>query len=161
NSNRLMVDWRQLERWGIGGERLPRGTVIRFRNLSLWDEYKGDVLAGLTAIVVQLSLILIFVTEMRARQRAAKDPINMLEETAHLNRVASMGQMAASLAHELAQPLTAILSNAQAAVRFANRPEPDLEEIRGALAYITEDDQRARAFVQNMRSLFQRHSITR
>jgi PAS domain S-box-containing protein len=95
------------------------------------------------------------------RKRAESDRLKMLEEIAHLNRVASMGQMAASLAHELAQPLAAILSNAQAAARFADRPEPDLVEIRGALADITEDDERARSFVQNMRSMFQRQTIRR
>lgn len=95
------------------------------------------------------------------RKRAEGDRLKMLEEIAHLNRVASLGQMAASLAHELAQPLAAILSNAQAAVRFANRPEPDMGEIQGALADITEDDERARSFVQNMRSMFQRQTISR
>ena len=95
------------------------------------------------------------------RKRAESDRLRMLEEIAHLNRVASMGQMAASLAHELAQPLAAILSNAQAAARFARRPEPDLVEIQGALADITEDDERARSFVQNMRSMFQKQTIAR
>ena len=94
-------------------------------------------------------------------KRAEGERLRMLEEIAHLNRVASMGQMAASLAHELAQPLAAILTNAQAAVRFASRPEPDIGEIQGALADITEDDERARSFVQNMRSMFQRQTITR
>lgn len=95
------------------------------------------------------------------QRQAEGKRIKLLEEIAHLNRVASMGQMAASLVHELVQPLAAILSNAQAAVRFANRPEPDLEEIQGALADITEDDQRARAFVNNLRSIFQKQTIAR
>lgn len=99
--------------------------------------------------------------DVTERKRAESDRLKMLEEIAHLNRVASMGQMAASLAHELAQPLAAILSNAQAAARFANRPNPDLGEIQGALADITEDDERARSFVQNMRSMFQKQTIAR
>ena len=93
------------------------------------------------------------------RKQAEADRIKRLEEIAHLNRVASMGQMAASLAHELGQPLAAILSNAQAAARFASQPEPDLQEIRGALADIAEDHQRARAFLQNMRTMFQKQAI--
>ena len=100
--------------------------------------------------------------EARQQLRRAEDErIAMLEEIAHLNRAASMGQMAASLAHELAQPLSAILSNAQAAARFANRPAPNLEEIRGALAEIIEDDERARSFLQNMRAMFQKQRISR
>jgi PAS domain S-box-containing protein len=95
------------------------------------------------------------------RKRAEDDRITMLDSIAHLNRAASMGQLAASLAHELAQPLAAILSNAQAASRFAHMPEPDLGEIREALAEITEDNQRARAFLFNMRAMFQKQKISR
>jgi signal transduction histidine kinase len=73
---------------------------------------------------------------------------------------ASSSQMAASLAHELAQPLSAILTNAQAAERFANRSEPDLTEIRGALADITEDNRRALAVVENIRAMFKKLRIT-
>lgn len=85
--------------------------------------------------------------------------IKMREQIAHLNRAASMGQLAASLAHELAQPLAAILSNAQAAARYASSPSPDMEEIRAALAEIAEDDRRARAFMQTMRSMFYKHEL--
>jgi PAS domain S-box-containing protein len=95
------------------------------------------------------------------RKRSEDNRVTMLEQIAHLNRAASMGQLAASLAHELAQPLAAILSNAQAASRFANMPEPDLSEIKGALAEITEDDQRARGFLFNMRAMFQKQKISR
>ncbi len=95
------------------------------------------------------------------RKRSEDDRIAMLEQIAHLNRAASMGQLAASLAHELAQPLAAILTNAQAASRFANMPEPDLPEIREALAEITEDNQRARGFLFNMRAMFQKQRISR
>jgi PAS domain S-box-containing protein len=94
-------------------------------------------------------------------KKAEDEKITMLESIAHLNRAASMGQLAASLAHELAQPLAAILTNAQAASRFANLPEPDLDEIREALNEITEDDQRARSFLHHMRAMFQRQKIAR
>ena len=84
----------------------------------------------------------------------------VLDELAHLNRVASMGHMAASVAHELNQPLSAILSNAQAAKRFANAHAPNLEEVRAALEDIIEDDQRARSIVRHMLQVFKRHSLT-
>jgi C4-dicarboxylate-specific signal transduction histidine kinase len=75
--------------------------------------------------------------------------------------VASMGHMAASLAHELAQPLAAILGNAQAAERLASRPSPDFGEIRAALSDIREDDKRARAVLENMRAIFKKQTIAR
>lgn len=107
---------------------------------------------GEASIVVHL--------DITQRKRSELEQIEALDRISHLNRVASMGQMAASLAHELAQPLAAILSNAQAAERFASRKYPDLPEIRAALADITEDDKRAREVVQNMRSLLKKGKVT-
>ena len=82
------------------------------------------------------------------------------EELFQLNRVAEMGQLTASLAHELAQPLSAVLINAQAAARLAAHAEPDLLEVREALADIIEDDQRARIILNNMRSILKKHTVT-
>jgi signal transduction histidine kinase len=67
-----------------------------------------------------------------------------------------MGQLTASIAHELNQPLTAILSNAQAAARMLASPQPDLEELRACLADIVNDDQRAAAVLQRVRRLLKR-----
>ena len=66
-----------------------------------------------------------------------------LDEIAHLNRVAALGEMATSLAHELNQPLAAILSNAEAASQFLNRKSPDLARVHGCLTAIAADDGRA------------------
>ncbi len=97
---------------------------------------------------------------MLERNRAANELLELNSAIAHLNRVASMGQMTASLAHELGQPLTAILNNAQAAQDFAGRPQPDLEEIRAALDDIIEDGNRAGSIVQNLRALFRKHTTS-
>jgi C4-dicarboxylate-specific signal transduction histidine kinase len=71
-----------------------------------------------------------------------------------------MGQLVASLAHELTQPLAAILSNAQACSYLATGPEPDIAEINAALRDIIEDDQRARSVLNNVRALLKKHAIT-
>jgi C4-dicarboxylate-specific signal transduction histidine kinase len=81
------------------------------------------------------------------------------EELARVNRAAEMGQMAASLAHELAQPLAAVVSNAQAAAHLMNSAEPDLAEIRSALADIVEDNQRAFAVLNHVRSIVKKYTI--
>ena len=83
----------------------------------------------------------------------------MQEETAQLHRATEMGQLVASLAHELAQPLAAVLSNAQAASHLASSADPDLAEINAALADIIEDDQRARSVLNNVRALLKKHAI--
>jgi C4-dicarboxylate-specific signal transduction histidine kinase len=79
-----------------------------------------------------------------------------LEEIAHLNRVAAMGELTASLAHELNQPLAAILSNAQAANRFLNRESPDLAQVRECLTDIVADDKRAGEVVKTVRAVLRR-----
>ena len=95
------------------------------------------------------------------RQKLAElEQERLQEETAQLHRATEMGQLVASLAHELAQPLGAVLSNAQAAARLAARPEPDLAEIQAALADIIEDDQRARTVLNNVRGLLKKHAVT-
>jgi len=78
------------------------------------------------------------------------------EELAHFTRVSTMGALAASLAHELNQPLTGILSNAQAARRFLQAKSPDLDEIRAILADIVADDKRAGEVIERLRELLRK-----
>ena len=70
-----------------------------------------------------------------------------------------MGQLASSLAHEINQPLGAILRNAEAAELYLEHPSPDLEEIRAILADIRADDQRAGHVIDRMRGLLKRHTL--
>ena len=81
------------------------------------------------------------------------------EELAHLVRVATMGELSASLAHELNQPLTAILSNAQAAQRFLAGDTPDLDEVRDILADIVAEDKRAGAIIQRLGLLMKKEKV--
>ena len=74
-------------------------------------------------------------------------------ELVHVTRVSTMGQLASSLAHELNQPLGAILHNAEAAEILLQNGPPDIEEIRAILADIRQDDQRAGAIIDRMRTL--------
>jgi signal transduction histidine kinase len=104
--------------------------------------------------------VLIIHMDMTPEKRAQLERKRMQEETSQLNRATEMGQLVASLAHELAQPLAAVLSNAQAASRLSARPDPDLAEIQTALLDIIEDDQRASAVLNNVRALLRKHSIT-
>ena len=80
-------------------------------------------------------------------------------EVAHVGRVAVLGELASSLAHELNQPLGAILRNAEAAELFLQTSSPDLEEVRAILTDIRRDDQRAGEVIDRMRSLLKRRPI--
>jgi two-component system, LuxR family, sensor kinase FixL len=78
------------------------------------------------------------------------------QELAHLMRVSTMGELAASLAHELNQPLTAILSNAQAAQRFMATDTVDLAEVREILNDIVQDNNRASEVIRRIRALLKK-----
>jgi PAS domain S-box-containing protein len=81
------------------------------------------------------------------------------EELAHLVRVATMGELSAALAHELNQPLTAILSNAQAAQRFLDSKPPDYDEVRDILADIVAEDKRAGQIIQRLGLLMKKDEV--
>jgi signal transduction histidine kinase len=93
------------------------------------------------------------VTKRRQDEAAAQHGLN---ELAHLDRVAAMGTLASSIAHELNQPLAAILTNAQAARRFLAGAPADLEEAKACLADIITDDQRAADVIRHMRRLLRK-----
>ena len=86
--------------------------------------------------------------EVEAQQRMA--------ELAHMNRQATAGQLSASIAHELNQPLGAILNNAEAAALIIESPSPDLEEIKTIINDIKRDDQRASEVIKRLRRLLTR-----
>jgi len=83
------------------------------------------------------------------------------DELAHLSRVAVLGELSGSLAHELNQPLAAILCNAQAAQRMLAQDGADLHELREILRDIVADDRRAGEIIQGLRQLFKRGEIQR
>ncbi|WP_437613796.1 ATP-binding protein [Sorangium sp. So ce834] len=82
------------------------------------------------------------------------------EELAHLNRVSAMSELAASIAHELNQPLAAILSNAQAARRLLGQAPPDIAEARAALDDIAADGRRAGKVIDRMRAMLRKGELS-
>jgi signal transduction histidine kinase/ABC-type uncharacterized transport system substrate-binding protein len=98
----------------------------------------------------------VMVMDVTSRHQADAAVQRYIGELAHLDRVAGMGHLASSLAHELSQPLTAILSNAQAASRLLAAHHPDLEELRACLADIVSDDRRAAEVIHRMRRLLRK-----
>jgi PAS domain S-box-containing protein len=93
------------------------------------------------------------VLDVTDRARAQREARRLLYELAHADRMWMMGELAAALAHELNQPLTAIMSNAQAARRFLNGPGLDLDELREILGDIADDGARAGEVIRRMRTL--------
>jgi two-component system sensor kinase FixL len=96
------------------------------------------------------------VVDITDRKGSELEAARLREDLAHLTRVSTLGQLAGSLAHELNQPLTAILSNAQAAQMLLSRPSPDLDEVREILSEVVTDDKRAGQVIRRLSSLFQK-----
>jgi signal transduction histidine kinase/integral membrane sensor domain MASE1 len=95
-------------------------------------------------------------TDITERQRAELEAQRIRQELAHFTRVSTMGELTASLAHELNQPLTGIRANAQAARRLLEVAKPDLVELRAILIDIIEDDRRAAHVIQRLRDLLRK-----
>ncbi len=91
-----------------------------------------------------------------ARKYAAHEHLQLREQLAHSARVNTMGEVVASLAHEINQPLFAIVSNARAAGTLLSKGKPDLAEIGAALEDIVQDVNRASAIIARVRSFLQR-----
>jgi two-component system, LuxR family, sensor kinase FixL len=93
------------------------------------------------------------------RKEAEIETQKLRREITHAGRVSLMGQLASALAHEINQPLGAILRNAEAAELFMQETSPDLDEIRAILADIRKDDQRASNVIGRMRGLLKRQEL--
>jgi PAS domain S-box-containing protein len=278
----FMVDWRQLQRWGLDEEELPPGTIVRFEVPSLWQRYRREILAAIAVLVLQSALIVTLLVQRRRRRFAEAalreseeryrnvvetqtelicrylpdstltfvndaycryfgrsrdelvgspfiglipeperaDALKHIEsiglspdgdtyehqvvrpdgssgwqqwtdhairnaegavvefqgigrditdlkvadkeveqrrkEVTHLTRVAILGELSGALAHELNQPLTAILSNAQAAQRLLARTPSDLAMVGEILDDIVTDDQRAGEVIARLRTLLKK-----
>ncbi len=96
--------------------------------------------------------------DVTERTRAEIEAQRARQELAHFTRVSTMGELTASLAHQLNQPLTGILSNAQAARRFLDASPPDVAEVRDIVVDIIEDDRRAGEVIRRMRDMMTKAS---
>jgi PAS domain S-box-containing protein len=125
---------------------LPDGQVrwIRVRARSrLDDRGTPDQFSGIFADITE-------------QKNAEAEAELQRQEVTHLMRVSALGELSGAIAHEVNQPLTAILSNAQAALYLLGRDSPDLAEVRDALQDIVEEDNRAGAVVHRLRSLLKK-----
>ena len=105
------------------------------------------------------TLVLTAIVDITERKRIELELQRNREELAHVTRVSTVGELTASVAHELNQPLGAILSNAEAAEMFLAAEPPALDEVREILADIRKDDQRASEVIRRMRSLLHKQEV--
>src|SRR5688500_3653541 len=127
-----MFDWRQLQRWSIDLDRLPADSVVQKRRLTAWEAYGWYIVGGVSVFLLQTALVIALLLnnaqrrraelarqESEQRRRRAEEEVQrQRDELAHALRLTTLGELTASIAHELNQPLTAIAANAQAAHRL-------------------------------------------
>jgi PAS domain S-box-containing protein len=122
---------------------LDDGRRLAVEGIHVPDPDEGGGVRGFHALMMDVT----------ARNQARQEAGELRAELMHAGRVSLMGVLSAALAHELNQPLTAIMSNAQAARRFLNSPTPNLREIAEILDDIALDDERASEVIRRLRAL--------
>jgi two-component system sensor kinase FixL len=124
------------------------------------DGSEFPVEVGLSSIQSEEGLfILTVIVDITARKQAELEIAEQREEVAHLSRVTTLGEISGSLAHELSQPLGAILNNTDSIEMHLQRPTPDLDEVRAILADIRQDDLRAGENIHGMRAFLRRREL--
>jgi signal transduction histidine kinase len=146
-------DWRELQRWGISESRLPSDSEVYFREPTAWDKYRTGILFVCALILLQSGMISGLLYERRRRQIAEVQLRQRMTELAHANRYSMAGELAATISHELNQPLGAILINSETLDAILQTPAPNLSELKEIVADIRRDDERASDVIRHLRTL--------
>ena len=157
--NSLNVDWRQIQRWGIDRASIPGDVVVHFREPTLWEAYAREILIAVAVFLVQGALIVGLFVERRRRLAAVRAEHKQRFELVRASRLAVVGELAGAIAHEINQPLGAILSNAEAAELMLESGMHRTDEIRQILADIRLDDLRASEVILRVRALLSKHQM--
>jgi len=151
-----MFDWRQMQRWGIAESSLPLGSTVYFREPTAWERYWWQIGLTISLILVQAGLILLLLNAHRRRRLAEVQAAQRTKELAHVNRFSMAGELTASIAHEINQPLGSILTNAETAKAILESPTPDMAKLNEIVDDILYDDRCANEVIRRMRSLLKK-----
>jgi signal transduction histidine kinase len=155
-SNKIVFDWRQMQRWGVSEGRLPSGSEIDFRESTSWEQYWWQIAFVSAVVLIQAGLISLLLHERGRRHLAEVQARHRMEELAHINRFSTAGELTATIAHEINQPLGAILANAETAQSILTSSPPDIAELKNIVDDIIHDDRRASEVILRMRSLLRK-----
>ena len=153
------VDQRTLRAMGIKSQvavpLIVEGIVVgalAFSTLRVERAWKDE-------FVQRLRLLGEVFANTLSRRRSEVEGHRLRQELAHVGRVSTISALTASLAHELNQPLTAILANAEAAEQLLDAPAPKLQDVREILQDIVRDDRRATQVIQRLRGLLRKGEV--
>jgi len=149
-------DWREMQRWEIPEGRLPPGSEVFFRTPTVWEQYRYHFIAIILAVLLQSAVIGWLLLEHRRRRLAEIFARNTMTELQNVNRLATAGELSASIAHEVKQPLTVIVSNAYAALNWLSADRLNVAETRNSLDRIVAAAHRASDIVSGVKAMFTR-----
>jgi signal transduction histidine kinase len=153
-------DWRELQRWNISEGLLPPGSEVDFRTPDIWEQYRSQLTVGLALLLLQAAAISWLLFERSRRRTAEVEASNRRREVVRLNRVVTANVLSSSIAHELNQPLGAILSNTEAAQILLRSDPPDLVQIGEILGDIVRDEQRVSEIIAGLGNLLNNRNET-
>ena len=154
------VDWQAMQRHGLDVDLLPEGARFLFYEPSLWERYRALLLSVAAVVAFQTATIIGLLVQ---RQRYIQTQASLDEERSqliHVSRNLRLGQLSASLAHEINQPLAAIQANAEAGARLATRSPPDIDELTAIFQDINADVRRAGSTIAGLRRLMVKGEVT-
>ncbi len=149
-----VFDWRAVRRWGVSEAQLPPDSEFLFREADTWERYHWQIAVIAAAFCLQSALIAALLLEDRARRVAQSRSFQLMSELARRERTSAMGEMSATIAHEVRQPLAAIVAFGTASLRWLSNKPPDLDEAKKALQSVVDESHRAGDVIQNVRAMF-------
>jgi signal transduction histidine kinase len=152
-----IYDWQELKKWHLlNSKALPSDAIYYNKESDFLAEYKWYLLSGLLFLILETVLI-VYLIKLNIRQKAiARQKVeteNLYRTLVREERLLMMVQLTASLSHELSQPLTAILYNSQACLRYMKSGNAEPGEVEELLSKIIKDDKRAGSLISSVRSL--------
>jgi len=131
---------------------LPNGTIKHIRA-------SGHAVPNRSGNVVEFVGSAVDITDLERAEQERESLRQAQAELTHINRVTSMGELTASLAHEVRQPIAAAVTDANTCLRWLSCDQPDLEEARAAASRIVQDGKRASEIVNRVRLLFEKDTF--
>jgi signal transduction histidine kinase len=158
DAGNFRVDERALRRWGLNAGRLPADTIVYFKQPTAWDQYRDGILLAAAAVLLQAGLIAWLLLERDRRRRAEVRQRDTMSDLMHVDRMTTAAELSASIAHEVAQPLTSMVSNANAGIRWLNHATPNIEEAGAAFKQIVTAGRHAGEVITSVRTLFKKET---
>jgi len=157
----LHVDMRQIRRWGIDEKLIPAGTVVHFKEPTLWEAHRNEAIIVMAVILLQAALIAKLLIELRRRRAAELAVQRQRTELAHASRLAVAGELTASIAHKITQPLGAVQTSADAADLLLQAGGDRRDDLLRIVARIRRDNLRASDVIRGLRALLAKHEPER